>query len=607
MPGPFRASVTPYMGDIAKACADPSTKWAVLVMGSQMGKTEGCLSLIGQKLDDNPEPILYVGPTQKNVQEKIEPRIMKMIDSSPTLAPKLLRGKASTKTCKRIAGVELNLGWSGSPTELASQPAAMVLIDELDRMKPIKGEGSIVELADVRKETYANSLGVIDSTPTSGTVETYIDEHGFERWRPAASKDIESATWQHWQEGSREEWAVPCPDCGEYFIPRFKLLHWPDGCSTDDVLTEARLTCARCGVLIEDRHRNWMNNRGVFVGPGQWVEGGRAHGELVNRAKRSFWVSGLMSPFSSFGRRAQAWLRAARSKEETRIQAALNTLFGELYQLKGDAPEWQAVKNCALDYRTGTAPEGVQRIFVTVDVQQNRLVFVVRGWGYAFESWGIEAGEIYAGTDTSDPSDACWSALEDLMSRTWNGLPVAKMAIDSNFNTATVDAFVKANASRAMATRGSPTKPTRLFSSRAQEITDRGRQRKTGLIRWTIDHGHFKGWLYERMHRAPDAVGAWHIAKDMGAPGADEPSDDYCKQVTAEVRMVLPSGTERWRQMRKDNHFLDCEYLQAFLAHQQRIGDLPPVGEQEVKPAPQPKPKPSGSWVRRSTRGSWIR
>lgn len=563
MPGPFRPEITPYMIPISEAIERPETRWATVMMGSQMGKTEGCFNIVGKKLDDDPEPILYVGPTQKNIQEKIEPRIMQMIDSAAELSKKMLRGKRSTKTCKRIAGVTLNLAWAGSATELASQPAAMVLVDELDRMRDIKGEGSVIEIVAARMATYADSVGVIDSTPTVGSVETEILETGFEHWAVGKAENIASPVWQVWQEGSREEWAVPCPECGEHFIPRFKLLWWPQDCSPIQALDEARLTCSNCGIQIDDSHRHWMNSRGVFVGPGQKVVDGKAVGDLINVTSRSWWVSGLMSPFVSFGERAHDWIKASRAKDQGRIQGVINTRFGELYNISGEAPEWEVVAACRQEYESGTVPWQVQRIYCTVDVQGDRLIYVIRGWGYNFESWGIEKGEIRGDTKLSD--DKCWEQLEVLLDRDFGGARIDAMAIDSGFNTAAVDKFARRFKSRVFAVVGRDNR-SKAWTPIPQDEDPTGRKLKFGYVRWTLDHGYFKKLVHERIAWDQDQRGAWHIPEDF--------DDDYCKQIVAETRIRMASGREKWVQVSRDNHYLDCEYLQFFLAQVKRVQDL---------------------------------
>lgn len=595
MPGQWRSNLSPYMVQISRAIRDPITRWVVAVMASQMGKTEGCLNEIGKKLDDDAEPILYVGPSQKNVQEKIEPRLMAMIDSAKSLSSKMLRGKRSTKTCKRIAGVTLNLAWAGSATELASVAAAMVVIDELDRMKDLKVEGSVIELVDPRMDTYPDSKGLVDSTPTEGTVETFVHpDTGLEHWKPADPDDIQSPTWKLWQDGSREEWAVPCPDCDEYFIPRFKLLTWPKHCTPEEALTEARVACPQCGTLIKDKWRRWMNDRGHFLGPGQQVVDGEVVGELLDKRHRTFWVSGLMSFSVTFGQRAALWIRASRSKDLERIRGVINTRFGELFQITGEAPAWESVLNCRSEYLAGTVPGGVQKIFATVDVQKDRLIFVVRGWGYNFESWQIEIGEIYG--DTKDSTDKCWDQLQKLLERSFDGMSVSAMAVDSGYNTEAVDAFALKNKARVYATVGRDN-PSKLFNPTPQELTKKGRTIKTGLKRWTLDHGHYKGWVHERVEWPQDQSGAWHLPADT--------TEDYAKQIVAEQRINLASGRKKWIRVAADNHYLDCEYMQVFLAKLLRIADLSDKPKPRKQPTVPRNREPEDDWVRADTR-NWM-
>ena len=201
------------MISIVHACIQPKNKRVIAVMGSQMGKTAGLLNVIGHRLDDDPAPIIYVGPTRNNIDNVIEPKIMDMIKGVPTLWAKMAKGKKATKTHKRIAGISLRLAWAGSPTELASDSAVLVLVDEIDRMDDnVKGEGNVFELAEARTSTYPDGRVIGTSTPTIGNVDTFVHlVTELEHW--AVSDTVASPIWRLWQEGSRHEWAWPCPHC----------------------------------------------------------------------------------------------------------------------------------------------------------------------------------------------------------------------------------------------------------------------------------------------------------------------------------------------------------------------------------------------------------
>lgn len=546
-------------------------------MGAQMGKTAGLLNVIGHKLDDDPAPVLYIGPTKSNVDGVIEPQVGQMLRSAKSLWSKTLHGRKAQKLIKRVAGVTLRLAWAGSPTELASQPAHTVLVDEIDRMDPIPGEGDPVSLAEARIATYPDGRLIITSTPTEGNVTaSKHPQTGIEHWDLAEPDDVQSAVWKYWQEGTRHEWAVPCPECHAYFVPRFKLLTWPEGCTPKRAIRETRLACPSCGALIGDEHRIAMNERGEYLAPGQSVIDGRVVGDPPETDTFSSWASGLMSPFVTWGQRAAAWLRASRSHDPNRIRGAINTAFGELYRVGADAPAWESVRELAGGYAAGTLPSGVKALTCGVDVQKNRLVFAVRGWGYHAESWLLDYGELWGETE----QDSVWQQLQGLLERGYEGKRIRRMAIDAGYRPGDkwkrpdhmVYTFARVNQARVIATKGHDAQSRPLAPSLI-DVTIRGRLVKNGLQLWHLDTDYFKSWVHTRLQWPVTQPGAWHVPADV--------TDDYCQQVTAEARVPKPSGRVAWVQIRKDNHYLDCEALNVAAAHSLGIHRLRPKAQRQ--------------------------
>lgn len=586
-PGKWRSSRTPYCIPIAEACQNPKYTQVIPVMGTQMGKTGLLLNVAGRKLDDDPAPVLYIGPTKSNVENVIEPQVQQMLRQSASLWTKTLKGRKAKTLLKRVSGVTFRLAWAGSATEVASQPAHTVLIDERDKMPPIPGEGDVVVLAHARKATYPDGLMVVTSSPTEGAID--VESHpdtGIEHWKLVAGDDLGSPIWQLFQEGTRYEWAVPCPHCYAYFIPRFRLLVWPEGCTPKRALREAMLVCPRCGALIDDRSKTLMNERGHYLAPGQDVVDGVVVGEEPDTDIASFWVSGLMSPWVSFGERAAAWIRAVASGDQERIRSVLNTGFGELYATRGQAPDWQAVKEaCGAEYAVGDMPFGAQWLFLTVDVQKDRLVCVVRAWGAEFESWRIHIEELWGPTDQPE----VWTRLDELFARQFNGTGIKAAAVDAGYNTDHVYEWCRRHKATTYATVGRDG-PKKLYSASDVEVKRNGKRHLAGLKLWTFDHAYFKAWVHDRLAWPKDQPGAWHLPR--------EPGEDYCRQLVAEQRMRLPSGRVQWVRTSRDNHYLDCEALQALLAQIEGVRGLRRLD------APPPPPKPTVH--RRGNRNSGV-
>lgn len=551
--GPWRSSRTPYMTEPVRAFKNPNYRRIVWVMGSQMGKTANQFNVIGHRLDDDPAPVLYLGPTQSNIRTMIEPKIMDMIHCTPSLERKYIKSK-STKTLKVINGIPFRMAWAGSAAELASDSAAIGIVDEVDRMaSSVKGEGDPVELMEARTSTFPDGKVGVASTPTVGTVESIYDERS-NLWRWNVSEVVESPIWRLWQEGTRHEWAWPCPHCEEYFIPRMDCLKWPEDSTPESAGRHAKMGCPHCDELIDSKYKDRMNRHGVFVAPAQKIN---KKGEVTGKADTdgndiaSFWISGLCT-FSSkktFGYFARRYLNAIRTREPDKIQAVINTELGELYSVLGEAPKWDIVYNKRKPYEQGAVVEGVKILTAGVDVQKDRLVYVVRGWGLHMESWLVTHGELWG--ETRHPS--VWKQLHELLEHTYgDDSRVRMMAIDSGYETNSVYSFCNRNKGLTIPTKGHDKLDKPFYASRV-EVNIKGETHKQGMQLWHFDSDVVKTWVHAQVDWPDDEVGGWWLPHDI--------TEDYCKQIVSEGRVKKSSGKVVWIRHQKDNHFLDAEGL----------------------------------------------
>ncbi len=205
-----------------------------LVCGSQMGKSEADLDVIGQTLDQRPASIIYVAPSQDFLRDEIEPRLSALIEQSASLRAKATRGKRSTKFRKVIGGVPVRLLWAGSASQLSGTTAKLALVDELDRMvSNVQGDGDALSLVDARGFAHKDRKRGVTSTPKCGNADIVRDEaSGLEFWKRMPAEDIESPIWRLFQRGTMHHFCWPCPECDEYFVPRFKQLKWPENATS---------------------------------------------------------------------------------------------------------------------------------------------------------------------------------------------------------------------------------------------------------------------------------------------------------------------------------------------------------------------------------------
>lgn len=580
-------------------------------MGAQMGKTDTEFDIIGHRLDQRPVPILFVGPNKQFLTEQLEPRITELLDQAPSLTAKLQRGKRMTKTRKVIAGVPLRLAHGGSSTALKSDPAGLAIVDEYDEMLAnVKGQGDPLTLVEARGFTYADFMVLLTSTPSLGSVEVERDANGLEFWKVAPAGDVESGIWQKWQEGTRFHWAWQCPHCRGWFIPKFRHLHWPKDATPSQALTGSYLLCPcdGCGGVIDEHHKAAMNETGVYVAPGQTIDdNGVVQGDPPESTTWSFWVSGLASPFVTFGQRAEAYVNALRAGDRDEQQASINAQFGELWAPGGgEVPEWMEVRACTLPYRSGDLPEGVVLITVGVDVQKNRLVYVIRGWGARATSWLIEHGELWGPTAEPD----VWSDLDDLMQRRFGGVPITLTLIDSGFRPNKPESgpehivyeFCRRHQRSAHPSKGFDTLKAPVVKSLI-EVTAAGKGAKYGLELVRVNSDWCKQWVHERIRWPKDQPGAFYVPSDA--------TDDYCMQLVSEARVKKPSGRPLWVRRSKDNHYLDCEamaYAAGYLLNVQRIpeGTKARIAREPAPPPAAAPTKPADDWFNLGSGRNWM-
>lgn len=588
--GNYRTDRTPYCRDIMRTASRTDVKRAVVIMGSRMGKTMSMQNIAGYYLHDDPSLILHVCQTRENANGEVRREIEEMIRSCKKLSALQITGKGTNQLTKEFMnGGVYKLVWAGSPSQLAGMNARIVIVDELDRV-PSNSEGSVLTQAAARAKAYGLSGFVLaTSTPTTGKIETYVHKStGMQHWAVGKEKDIQSAIWREWQHGTRHEWAVKCPKCSDYFVPRFELLTW-SGNTTQEAMDSAGLACFKCGEILRDgEDKKFIEENGLFLSPGEYVDdNGEIKGEGVRSPIISHWVSGLMNPWVSFADAAGDWFKAKVSENESDMKAVINTGFGELYSYRAEVMAWEAVKLCEGDYQRGTVPNAAQALYLTVDVQGDRLIWLVRAWNNQLTSWLVDHGEIFGPTDEIE----VWDELEKVSNRQYSGRAIDMVGVDSGYRTFIVYDFCLRNLDRYRAFKGIGNKTNKLVDRKVTQATAHfiPKPDRFGVIRINAQDGSFKEFVHSRVKRAVTPYKDWFTFSGV--------SEDYCRQIVNDVQHFLPSGKTVWEEQ-GDNHYMDCEWMQRALAEDQGIRHWPDAVEESVTVKKKSKhKKQQNSWL----------
>ena len=532
------------------AATDPRVAEIWVQKSAQVGWTEILGNIVAFHIDQDPAPMLLMQPTLDMGEAWSKDRLAPMVRDTPALRGKIAdarsRDSGNTLLHKQFPGGHITIAGANSPASLASRPVRLVLCDEVDRYPLSAGaEGDPISLARKRTTTFWNRKLFVGSTPTIEATSRIV--RGFE--------------------GSDQRYfVVPCPHCDTFDRLRWEHVKWP----AEDP-TAAFYACPHCGGVIRSSDKPAMLARGYW-------EATKPFAGIAG-----FHLSELYSPWVTFGQMAAAFVEAKKTPET--LQTFVNTSLGEAWVERGEAPEWERVQQQRADYESGHVPDGVLALTAGVDVQKNRLVYVVRGWGREMFSALIEAGELYGDTDQPE----VWNRLALLLAERWGGdeLALRLMLVDSGFRADHVYAFAR-RFPQVRATKGRDTQSAPVKASKV-DVSVRGQVLKQGLQLWHIDTGYFKTWVHGRIEWPMDQPGAWILPVDV--------SEEYCKQVVAETKITLPNGKTTWKVTGQANHFLDAEVLATAGAYMLQVHRLAP---RRTAPAPagepaddQPSPAPA--------------
>jgi phage terminase large subunit GpA-like protein len=358
----------------------------------------------------------------------------------------------NTILLKRFPGGSLSIVGANSARGFRRVSRKVVIFDETDGYPPSAGtEGDQIQLGIRRTEYYWDRKIILGSTPTD------------RRHQPDRAPLFSPAT-----SGGTTCRARTAATMQVLGSKRFK---WPKGQARARVYV-----CLECGREIEHRHKRDM------VEAGEWRPGPHAQFPDVPAPRRSTATRAFISGRRTAFRRTRAGASSAPSSSSASARTgAPQDVRQHRPRRDVEGPRRGAGVATLVSrrepYAIGSCPAGVLFLTAGVDVQKDRLVYEVVGWGRDKRSWSIDAGVLPG--DTSDSTRGPWSALEALLARTFPhaggaDLSIAMMAVDSGFNTQTVYGWARQHPmSRVIAVRG-------VDGARADRIAVAGRRRRVG-------------------------------------------------------------------------------------------------------------------------------
>lgn len=601
---PGRWRTIPYQRGPMDAITDPAVTQVTFMKSARVGYTKMVDAAIGYFMSHDPCPQLVVQPRVEDAEGFSKEEIAPMIRDCPSLASIMIedakglgpRTAANTILHKRYPGGVLSIVGANSGAGFRRISRKVVYFDEVDSYPESAGaDGDPIKLGIKRTEYYHDRKIIAGSTPL-------VSGHS----------RIEAL----YHEGDERRYYVPCPHCGHMdhlvFTERDTGGHFMVFDETRP--QDAHFVCRLNGCVIDHREKRGMVERG------EW----RAAKPFRGHASFHVWAAYSYSPNATWGQIAQEFLDAKRGGHE-QLKTFVNTVLGETWQERGEAPEWERLYSRREKYEIGTVPAGADFLTCGVDVQKDRVVYEVVGWQrFTKRNWSIDAGVIPF--DTGDATK--WTLVDQLLNRTFpagegQSLSIMILAIDSGYNTQQVYNWVRRHErNRVIAVKGVSTAKTLVTAPSAVDVTINGQRITRGAKVWPVGTGVAKSELYGWLRLPQPTTGE----EPPGYCHFPEHGEEYFKQLTAEHLVSVRNkrtgySSHEWQMLpgRTENHWLDTRVYARVAAavvglDRERRADAPtdaprapvvlstPIAQQN-KPKPKAK-RPGGGFLNRGKK--WL-
>lgn len=558
-PGQWLTSRTPYLREIMDAMSfSHPCRDGAHVKGTQLGGSEALYNMLGYSADQVPCPAMLVMPTTDGIKKVSRQRIDPMIEETPALRAKFAQAKSrnssNTMSLKDYPGGIWAFVGANSGPGLRNMPMRMVCQDEIDAYPDdVDGEGDPVQVADKRTDQFsARCKRFKCSTPKikgKSRITKRFEEGTQGRYYVPCPHctHLQYLRWEQmrWEMLRRRE--LVCTECGgvsaidgadhscEHCGARPELTDANTRAVETDEVDRVWYECEACGEAIQEHHKTaimeeWPSGQARYIhaapGAGQvladddpdphaiwaWVRG-----KMVRYLPRyvrpmSWHTPALLSPlgWKSWFDCVSEFVAAEKGgydeeSGESLLQVFWNTVRGEAFEVVGEQPKVNIVKQRVDAYELRQVPAGGLMLVAFVDVQGDRLEFECDAFGRGEECWTIDYQVIHGDPKLRGP-DSVWAEIEKLRDKAYDHaggqtLRISALGIDSGFLSQEVYDFCRKWSHRhVFATKGDGRTGKPVLSRPALvDINHRGKKIKRGAHLWHIGTDTAKERFYGRL------------------------------------------------------------------------------------------------------------
>jgi phage terminase large subunit GpA-like protein len=467
--GPWKRDDTPYMVEPADITDSRKYMGVVFAGPARTGKTKALIqNPILKRMICNPCSIHVTQMDRVAARNFTIEKINSMLRHSPEFRKRLVsRGSSLGNTFDKVfrGDSHLTIGWPVA-SQLASRDIMLTMSTDHDKMPDdIEGEGDLWTLMSKRHQTFGSlGMSVAESSPRKE-----IQDKDF---APASIHEAPpcGGILGLYNLGTRGRYYWCCLHCSTVFEADFKHLRYEERDTISETAATTYLLCPNdeCGGVMMPSDKHHLNQSENGAG---WLheskDGTRAvpldHDDVRPSKIASYWMKGTAAAYQSWPSLVENWLLANALFEQTGDEQALrsttNVDQGHPYLPRAVDSSMELsterLMNAATWRELGVLPDDVLFVLVQVDVQPNRFVVQVDGYGAGLECWLIDRFDISTPPENApggarDPKtgeakrtvqphlyEEDWAVLGELHKRFWpyadakSGLCPAAIIIDS--------------------------------------------------------------------------------------------------------------------------------------------------------------------------------
>jgi len=361
-------------------------------------------------IHQNPGPLLYILPTEKDVNKAFKEKIMGMIELTPSLNNKIMhpKGRKFSVRCIKLRSMTLHAGWAGGLGSLSSTPFQFVILDEIRLMGNSTGkESNAVKLANDRMKSYKKF----------GRSQAYGVTTPSEEYDLMYNQIKTPNTTQYW-------FMIKCASCDKYYIPNFfKNVKYDKGAD------ECICLCPYCkNKQPEEDNLKRDFNKGSAYGIYE-QQGSTDLSHILKDRRVVFRFNTLVSPFTSLSTIYREYESTKdRVDDYKNFWQCWLGLFWKHRTSKMD--EESLKKRIKKGFKKGTVPPDVKFLTAGVDVQDVGFYVTVCGWAENKVCYIIDQYIIDCHKDRTNVAKTEEVLNNRLANKVWDKWEIACFAID---------------------------------------------------------------------------------------------------------------------------------------------------------------------------------